>query len=92
MWRFSRIRCGRVVEWQALADVLVPEGAVHELLGVKRAPRQVGVHVSILNAMGRRWLDREDVLRWLQVNANHLSLPLLMKLYDELADITAKGD
>lgn len=70
---------------------LVPEGAVHELLGLK-APRQFGVNISIVNWNGRRLLDRADILRWLQANAQATDSPLLFRLHRELADITAKGD
>ena len=71
---------------------LVPEGAVHELLGLKRLPRQFGVNISIVNWNGRRYLDRDDVLKWLQTNAHATDSTLLLRLHHELADITAKGD
>lgn len=76
-----------------MADVtLVPEGAVHELLGIKALPRQFGVNISIVNWNGRRLLDREDVLRWLQANADSFDSTIIRRLYQELADITAKGE
>lgn len=75
--------------------VLVPEGAVHELLGIKKQPNlrlAAGVHFNIYNWNGRRLLDRQDVLRWLQAKATATDSPLLFQLHNELADITAKGD
>lgn len=75
-----------------MADVLVPEGAVHELLGIRRVPRQVRVNIGIVNWNGRRLLDRLDVLAWLDAHARDTNSPLLTQLHRELADITAKGD
>lgn len=75
-----------------MKPVLVPEGAVHELLGLKKLPRQFGVNIHIFNWNGRRLLDRQDVLRWLQAHAQATDSPLLFRLHRELADITAKGD
>lgn len=72
-----------------MSERLVPEGAVHELLGVSRAPRQVGVNISILNALGRRWLDREDVLRWLDLNAQATESGLVARLRAELEEVSA---
>lgn len=71
---------------------LVPEGAVHELLGIKMLPRQYGVNISIVNWNNRRFLDREDVLKWLELNARSTSSSLIERLHRELAEITAKGD
>jgi len=68
---------------------LVPEGAVHDLLGIRRAPRQHGINIMIVNWNQRRLLDREDVLRWFRANASHLDLPILHRLADELAEVTA---
>lgn len=70
--------------------MLVPEGAVHELLGIKKLPRRFGVNISIVNWNGRRYLDRDDVLRWLHANATGTDSTLLLRLHRELADITAK--
>lgn len=75
-----------------MKPVLVPEGAVHELLGIKALPRRFGVNISIVNWNGRRYLDRGDVLKWLQANAENTGSTLLLRLHRELADITAKGD
>lgn len=75
-----------------MKPALVSEGAVHELLGIKRVPRQFGVSISIVNWNGRRLLDRADVLRWLQAQAQANDSPLLVRLHRELADVTAKGD
>lgn len=76
-----------------MAEALVPEGTVHELLGIKKLPRQFGVNIAIVNWNGRRLLDREDVLNWLLANAQSTDSTLLKRLYRELADITAtKGD
>lgn len=74
--------------------VLVPEGAVHELLGIRKLPGRLaaGVHFTIYNWNGRRLLDRQDVLRWLQAKATATDSTLLFQLHNELADITAKGD
>lgn len=71
---------------------LVPEGAVHELLGLKMLPREYGANISIVNWNGRRFLDREDVLKWLELNARSTSSTLIERLHRELAEITAKGD
>jgi hypothetical protein len=73
-----------------LPETLVPEGAVNEFLGIKSLPRRFGVNILIVNWNGRRLLDRGDVLRWLQANADSLDSSLIRKLHDELADITAK--
>jgi hypothetical protein len=71
---------------------LLPEAAVHEFLGIRSLPRQMGVNISIVNWNGRRFLDREDVLRWLRTNAASTDSALLYRLHDELAEATAKGD
>lgn len=72
-------------------SALVPEGAVHELLGIQRVPRQIGVSISIVNWNERRLLDREDILRWLQANVDSTDSNLLRRLHTELAEITAEG-
>lgn len=76
----------------ATAETLLPEGAVAEYLGLSVLPRRFGVNIFIVNWNGRRLLDREDVLSWLQVNAESTDSALIRRLHQELADITAKGE
>lgn len=67
-------------------EVTVPEAWVHEYLGVRLQPRVV--NLSILNALGRRWVDLADVLGWLDRNAETLDLNILRRLARELRDVT----
>lgn len=71
---------------------LVDERAVADYLGVSVLPRQFGVNIMIVNWNGRRLLDRDDVLRWLKVNAESLGgSAIVERLHRELAEITAEG-
>lgn len=74
-------------------DRLVDESAIADYLGLKVAPREFGVSILIVNWNNRRLLDRDDVLRWLRVNAESLGgSAIVERLHDELAEITAEGN
>lgn len=74
-----------------LAENLVDERAVNDFLGIKTLPRPLGVNILIVNWNGHRYLSRDDVLRWLEANAESLDSSLIRNLHRELADITAEG-
>lgn len=74
-----------------MAENLVDERAVADYLGLKMLPRDVGVNILIVNWNGHRYLSRDDVLRWLEANAESTDYSLIRKLHRELADITAEG-
>lgn len=69
-------------------ELLLSEREVHEYLGVKVAPREHGVNITCLNALGDRWLRREDLLTWLVTNAESLDSKTLRRLHGELEEIT----
>lgn len=72
-----------------MAEMLVPTGQFHELLGVKVAPRQVGVDLRVLNALGDRWINRHALLRYLDVNIESTDSEVLRRMRREIADVTA---
>lgn len=77
-----------------MAETLVPEGQVHELLRVRReppaiaGPRSAGLNISILNAVGRRWVDIEDLMRWFDSGIRHTGSEVMATARRELAEVT----
>lgn len=71
-----------------MTDFILPEAAVHDYLGIKKAPPVASVHIQILNALGHRWLHADDVLTWLDRNAESLDLGILRRLVGELREAT----
>lgn len=71
------------------SERLVPAGAVAEHLGVKVAPRQFGVDLRVLNALGDRWINRHALLRYLDANVESTDSDVLRRLRREIAEVTA---
>lgn len=67
--------------------MIVPEGLVHEYLGVKRGP-VAAVNIGTLNALGRKWADVRDLERMLRLFAERNELPLLGSIADQLIEAT----
>ena len=78
------------------AERLVPVGDVHEFLGLR--PDRVdgaGVNLRFVNLENGvplvnrgRYVHRDDILRWFDVNITATGSGVLARLRDELADIT----
>lgn len=72
------------------AELLVREAEVHEYLGVSR-PQRVQVpstNIGCLNALGQRWLQRDDVLRFLELSAANLDSDVLRTMHRQLSEVT----
>lgn len=74
------------------SETLIPEGLVNEYLGVKRAPKALDVNISMLNALGDRWLNRADILKWLELHVQTTGSDLVERLRRELAEVTQGKD
>jgi hypothetical protein len=73
-----------------MSERLVPEGAVHDHLGVKRPFRVAGpsMNIGMLNALGSRWLHRDDVLAWLSLEGNHFDSDAVRGMRRRLLEAT----
>ena len=73
-----------------MSERLVPEAAVHEYLGLKRPSRVAMQHINIgmLNALGSRWLHRDDVLTWLSMEGNHFDSDVVRGMRRRLLEAT----
>lgn len=79
-------------------ELIVPTGAVHEMLGlkepigVKLAPREVGINLRRLNvdvgpAKGK-YVDRVQTLRWMEMwNENVGGSEVLSKMIAEFREV-----
>lgn len=76
-------------------ELTAPEGAVHELLGVRQdppakvGPRAHGINLKVLNALEDRWINRGALLRYLHYSAEAADSDALRRVRDEIAEVTA---